>query len=1307
MPTNTELISQAGNARFWFDPSDISTIVPEGQVTIPVTQDSGLYYWLDQNYPQNYLFNAGDDTLTYTRPQHYVDKIASRELFFKTAGLLTDYFLGSGVTEQDTLSFLETGIVAQKGYVYTTGLPSTSELLVIDSTQPGSWTYFGAYNARSDWSTSNTTWLFANKQTVTAQTPLLNDAREYRPDISSNTAGAYIVRTGQNSFVVKLTSSDGNILSSELNTIRFKPFTTNTLDFIVSLRVETVGSATTLRLYVGGVLIQTLSALMDQNGFVTVTDDAAQVVIAGQPFTFTGYELSSFGTADFNSNLGIGPMGEMLVFDGGVSDLNFSDINSYLQAKWVRAAGAVTFSALSTNVATAGTPFVTSLRIANAVSASLSTIAVDAGTGWTITNLNDGQGTWRISGTPLSSVTNFSFVITATNSDASSTITQKFPVIVTATGVITPGQTTVLGTPGLSLWFDPSDLTTMAVNQAGSYTYLREKVNSYGWNLRSSETISRDTSTFSSNGLMFSEVKYNSGFNTAIAIDKATCPELIGPGQFTGVPIADANDYSTLFMIVGYKANQLSVPDAAFYAIASDDYTTADQTLFGAWGVDTKNVGDDPLSILFIDNESASSNKPYRHYASEYGVPVGARAVIVWRYGPNGVSIRVNGSETTIDYLVDSGDVYLPNTPELQSGFIPPKAIGLLGSPQGYSIGSIGEIIAAKGALSDAQTQAVETYLTNKWLSNSFTAPTITTSSNLSQYIGQRFGAAFVITNGNNQNTVATLSTNAGTGWTIGQANTSDEANWVVNGVMPDVPGDYSFTITATTDGLTTARTFIVSALDRPIAPIIGDITPFQALVNTPVSATLRIINLGIFPSCTVSLNASSGSNWSIRRDAQDTALFHVNGTMPAVATTFQLSITAVNANAGNTMSSSTTRHLLMRSLAEEQQLANKFPLDLSGEQASNLIRDEEHTLTVNNGYERQMVVPVLAPFYGDGLQIKLISSGLVTKIARLGIDYLPICEFQQMGKACAKRIYGAIGFLNNSFEGTIRITYQTLGGDFVLDRNELYAKLADRIANPRQVQWSTVVGLDTFYPAAAHDHLADTDLVGMSSIVTTISSLAVGTARLSNGSDLNGILSHASQLGNPHNVTPAQIGLNLVNNYAPASVSQAGDPANTTTYLTPLTASAAGKSNLKNATNLVSGIAPLNLGTQAGDDSNLSSALTAAGVITMMNSASQNAVKTAFSGGQVLIQTTPAVLVFPLYWRGIQYRTLDAFIAAVSTAVGINPLQYKQDTSTFIFPQGVTPPSLVTTRSLVGVGTRRMTVRDHVGTPLKVYNQT
>lgn len=1304
MPTNTQLVTQAGAARFWFDPSDPATIVPEGQVTIPVTADSGLYYWLDQNYPQNFQFDSINKTITFTQSEHYIDKVSSAPLFFKTAGSANDYFIGSGTYEKDLSTFIIPGIAAQKGYIYTLGNPITPGPIPLDNPTPGNFTYLGVHACRADWSSGNTTWLFANKVTVTNQTPLVNDSREYYPDISYATAGAYLNQTAQNTFVLKLTSADGNILADGLNTIASRPFTVDTTDFVLALRVLKNAGVTTIRLYINGVLNQTLTAVFDGNGNVTVSDDHAAILMTGQPFVITNYALSSFGDGNINFYNGIGSMGEMIAYASALSDQNIAAVSSYLQTKWALIEPPVVFGTLSTNVATANSTFTTSLQISNAVSATLKTIAVNAGSGWTITDLNDGNGTWRITGTTPASLTRFSFVITATNLDGSSTITATFPVIVTASGTLSTDQALVLSTPGISLWIDPADQTTISTSQNGAYTYIVDKANTYGWTMQSSETISQDTSTFSSSGIAFSSIKYNAGFNTGIIIDKATCPNLTASPNFKGVPVADSTGYSTLIMVVGYQANQLSVPDAAFYAIASDSYTIADQTLSGAWGVDTKNVGRDPLSILFVDNEANNQTKPYRHYLVDSVIPVGGRAVIIWRYGPNGLSIRMNGEDIPVDYVTENGDIHIPNSPEIRPDFIQPLSVGILGSPQGYTIGSVGEVLGFAGYLPDSNVIDLEAYLQTKWLSNTYNAPTVTTTSSLQQYINGEFGAVVTISNGNAHNTLATVSANAGSNWRIAQSNPNDPTTWIVSGTMPGIPGWVTVSVTAITDGISVTQELLLTALDRPASPVIGDITPFQAIVGGAFNATIGILNVGTYPSCSVTLTTTAGSGWSILRDAHDSSLFHVSGTMPAVETSFQLAITAVNANATNTISSSTSRQLLVRSVSVGQQLSSKYPLDLTGSLPSNRIKKEQHTLTTNNGRERQMIVPVLAPFYGDSLSIRLVSSGLVRRVAQVGIDYLPICEFQQMSQACAGRIYGAIGFLNSSFEGTIEIDYQTLGGDFVLDRNELYERLADRISNPRQIEWSTVVGLDNYFPVAPHVHTVNTSLIGTSGLISAMGTLAVGTASLSTESDLATILSHAQQTGNVHNVTPPQLGLGNVNNYPPASITEASDPNNTTTYLTPSTASAAGKSNLKTATATVSGIAPLNLGNSPGDDSNLGDALTARAIINLMASTTTNAIKTAFSGGQVLVQVTPNPPVFPLYWKGQQYRSLDAFVAAVGTYVGISPLQYDQNTSTFIFPQGVTPPDLVTSRTLPNGTSRRKNVRDSVSSPLTIY---
>lgn len=975
------------------------------------------------------------------------------------------------------------------------------------------------------------------------------------------------------------------------------------------------------------------------------------------------------------------------------------------------AAPAVSFGQISNNIAAAGKLFTATIQLANAVSASIATAVPNLGSGWSISSLNDGI-TWKIIGYAPSYCSRFNLLITARNVDGTSNITQTVAITNTVNGTTSPSQNVVLTYGQVALWLDWSDPTTLNIDPTGNTAYAYDKVNGYGWKMRSSETISSDQTTFTVPGLAFSSVKYNSGFNTLIQIDPATCPALVAAAPFKGVPIADQNGYSTLMMVVAYTAPAIGVPDAGFYAIGEAAVPSGDFLLSGTWGVDTKNVGIYPLNLTFTDQETPTGANPYNQYLSDNFVPVNGKAVIVWRYGPSGVSIRMASIESSTRYQkrVYNGNNFTINsvqTNALQNGFTPATAIGMFGSISGYSIGSVGEIIALKGYLPDADTLALEQYLTNKWFASNSTPATITTNSEPSQYVNQVYTGIYVITNGNLHTTVAIIvspDTMPGSLWKIEQLYPTDNTLWKVTGVMPSVASSFNLTIAAVTDNVASEQVFRLTSLAAPITPVIGTMVPFQGEIGLPFSGVLQIDHFTEASSNQLSIISSLGDTWTIARSPNDTTKFIVSGTMPTTAKIFTLLVTAINTVPNTALSSNAVKNVSLVAVDTSVYALPKIPLDVTGQALPNKIVNEQHTLSVENGAQRQMLVPTYGPFYGDGLVVSYSGPGMIRIVARPNIDYVPVYELVQLSKALSKPVFTGIGILNLSMIGTISIDYQTLGGDFVVNKNRLYFELADRLNNDRQTYWSQLVGLDKFFTVAPHQHHVEADLVGLTSVNNAVNSLSANVQNTASDQDSIDIVNHLTIIGNPHNTTKAKIGLGNVDNFPPATTLQAVDPTNTTTFLTPYSATLSASRNVNMASTNLYGIVSLNLGNTPGDDNNALDGLTAAGLVTMLTAPTSNFIQSAFAGGQQFAKVKPSVPQLPLWWRGVKYSTLDSFITAVQTIADIYPLQYYADTGTFVFPEGAIVPDLTVVFTQPTTSMRYSTVYDPITYPLKIF---
>lgn len=621
-------------------------------------------------------------------------------------------------------------------------------------------------------------------------------------------------------------------------------------------------------------------------------------------------------------------------------------------------------------------------------------------------------------------------------------------------------------------------------------------------------------------------------------------------------------------------------------------------------------------------------------------------------------------------------------------GFAYPQVIGAFGSPDGYVFGSIGDIIVLDGEISDSELQALETVEIAEWIFAQNDPPEINNLVEREGFIGASFEADFTVYNGNGNSTVVRLY-DAPIDWSVRKLDPAYNRDWVLSGTWPSTPGPFNIRIEATTDGQTASETFTMTALNRPPAAVIGTLAPTQGATGGTFDHELTIADVTDAVATEVTIVSSGGSNWTITPVPTFTNRFRVVGTLPAVTSSFEVTIRVINHLDNATVTTVSERTFLFRALEIENQTNARYPLDPTGQVAGNKIIRETHTTTLKNGRDRQMIVPILGPFFGDTLVVEYASMSLHDTVARPKIDYIPVCEAQDLSSLCASKVYGAIAIMNDGMEGEIEITYQTLGGNLVIDRNALYEQLLDRLFNPRRIDWSDIIDVPTYLPVAEHEHGISTDFVGFDSFKDTLEQLAQSTTARQMPNDVVEIFTHLTQAANEHSVTKAQIGLSLVNNFPPATVTQATDVDNETTFLTPLTGSASAKANLVNATETIAGVAALNLGTAAGDANNPTDGLTADGVYNLMTSPSDNEFKQEFSNGQVVVKVSPFPVVFPCYWQGHPMRDINDLIKAVEAHMDIYPIVYNHATGDFLFPRSLpgdtslTPPSMVTRQTV------------------------
>lgn len=220
------------------------------------------------------------------------------------------------------------------------------------------------------------------------------------------------------------------------------------------------------------------------------------------------------------------------------------------------------------------------------------------------------------------------------------------------------------------------------------------------------------------------------------------------------------------------------------------------------------------------------------------------------------------------------------------------------------------------------------------------------------------------------------------------------------------------------------------------------------------------------------------------------------------------------------------------------------YPFDPTGKAASNKVVGEQQILSPPSWTDFYFIIPKMAPFFREGLKLVHMPSGreLVE-----GIDYHLTHQFKDATIGTAKPVYGSITFLDKQLTGVVSLTYQTLGGRWILDEQKIIEILSNTKLNPRITTWEQVIGgMPVKFPPIDHEWHVD-DLIGMKEVVDA--TIAIAEALGAEGGVGE---SHIADRNNPHRVTKAQVGLDKVENYPVATREEAEQGTANNRYMTP-----------------------------------------------------------------------------------------------------------------------------------------------------------
>lgn len=202
-----------------------------------------------------------------------------------------------------------------------------------------------------------------------------------------------------------------------------------------------------------------------------------------------------------------------------------------------------------------------------------------------------------------------------------------------------------------------------------------------------------------------------------------------------------------------------------------------------------------------------------------------------------------------------------------------------------------------------------------------------------------------------------------------------------------------------------------------------------------------------------------------------------------------------------------------------------KYALDTTGSSVDNLIIDEEQFLTESNFKDYAYVIPDFAPFFINSLKVIHIQTDGSRKELTEGLDYYPALQYIAATRSIGRELWGGISFTNRGIQGTVEITYQTLGGTWTGDRLYVLESLAERNYNPRIAYWDDVTDVQEIFPVINHEQSFDT-IYGQDKLIEAIDRLTDKVGE--KGGMPVSYLTHLTNYNNPHKLTLEQLGYSI-----------------------------------------------------------------------------------------------------------------------------------------------------------------------------------
>lgn len=193
---------------------------------------------------------------------------------------------------------------------------------------------------------------------------------------------------------------------------------------------------------------------------------------------------------------------------------------------------------------------------------------------------------------------------------------------------------------------------------------------------------------------------------------------------------------------------------------------------------------------------------------------------------------------------------------------------------------------------------------------------------------------------------------------------------------------------------------------------------------------------------------------------------------------------------------------------AKKGEIVKLYPLDIDGTNDFNYIKDEIHTTVYHHDSTGHFIVPKCSPYHLKDFKVYLRGHQSKERVElKEKIDFEHTLAYRGASENIGSLVYGAIEIKNPNFAGVIELEYRTIGGDQILNTDEILRDIVEGVFNPRVSHWDFVANARCLWPPKRHDHNAE-DTTDYQDLVAAIHSLAENMAK-GNGEVVNQLKAH------------------------------------------------------------------------------------------------------------------------------------------------------------------------------------------------------